>query len=211
VTAAVLRPLLVILLLGPFLLAPAAQAATSEATIRTVLRDCEDDGMLSGSYRASELRDSLRQIGTDLDQYSDCRDVINSAVQRALGGSGGSNGGAGGDPTSGGADGGGGAGGAAATGGGSPSSTGGGSTGEIPAPPNPEEQEELDRLRAEPSVRAIVGGAPLELGQSNRLAAAITHPVPTPLLVALVLLVAGGLLAALPKLRRRLLDRRASA
>lgn len=215
-TAALLRLLLLILLLGPFLAAPAASAATPDGTIRTILRDCEDDGSLSGDYRASELRDALRNIGTDLDQYSDCRDVISAAVQRTLSGGGGTSGaggggggGAGPDAIGGGGTGTGGTG--APDAGGAGGGGAGGGSGGILVPETPEERDEIDALRAEPSAQVVVGGgAPLTVGRADRMAAVITHTPPTPLLVALALLVAGGALAAVPAVRRRILDRRAS-
>ena len=208
------RALLAILLLALTVWAPvtAAWAATSPETVRAILRDCEDDGSLSGSYRPSELRDAVRNIGTDLDQYSDCRDVINAAVLRAVSrpaGSGGGGGGAGGA-----AGGGSGAGEGGVTG--SSGLPGGGAGtgadfggGGLLTPDGPEEVAELSRLRAAAPASAVVGGRPVRAGARD-LAAIVAHELPTPLLVALALLTLGALVAGLPPIRRRVLDRRAA-
>jgi hypothetical protein len=202
------RALLAILLLGLTALAPAtvASAATSPETIRAILRDCEDDGSLSGSYRPSELRDAVRNIGTDLDQYSACRDVISAAVLRTVsrreapGASGSAAGGGGGAGSS--------------TGGGGTSSGGESSGGAhfgggaLLAPDGPEEVAELSRVRDAPPESAVLGGRPVQLGLARYLYA--THEPPTPLLVALALLTLGALVAGVPSIRRRLVDRRAA-
>ena len=63
--------------------APAAQAGTRA----DIVADCFDDGKLDGNYTASQIRDARNNLPADVDQYSDCRDVL----ARALGGSGSSN------------------------------------------------------------------------------------------------------------------------
>ena len=60
--------------------APAAWAGTRA----DIVRDCFDDGKLDGNYTASQIRDARNNLPADVDQYSDCRDVL----ARALGGSG---------------------------------------------------------------------------------------------------------------------------
>ena len=205
-----MRPaLLAILLLGLTALAPAtiASAATSPATIRAILRDCEDDGSLSGSYRPSELRDAVRNIGTDLDQYSDCRDVISAAVLRAVSRQQASGGSAtGGDGT-----------GPRTPGGNGGASTGSGSAGgadfgggALLSPEGPEEIAELSRLRETAPASAVLDGQPVQLGGARNLAAIVAHGLPTPLIISLALLIAGALAAGLPSLRRHLLDSRAT-
>lgn len=194
------RPLLAILLLG-FLALPAAPAfsATSDAKTEAILRDCEEDGSLEGSYRPSALRDAARNIGTDLDQYSDCRVVISDAVLDAVsaGGGGGTDGGA--------LDGG---------GAGVPSAAGSGDgfsgSGVLLTPASPEDQEALDELAATPPAETVVGGRPLNVLGTSGFGAIGDHQLPVALIVALGLLTAGGLVAGLPNLRRRILDRRAA-
>jgi hypothetical protein len=206
------RVLLAILLLG--LTSPAtattASAATAPATVRAILRDCEDDGSLTGSYRPSELRDAVRNIGTDLDQYSDCRDVIGAAVLRAV-----SARDAGGGATPG------------ATGGGAPA-TGGAAAGGAPgrseeatadgvgfgtpgtlAPEDRGELEAIEEGRHTAPSQTLVGGRGLDVAAPRGVAAVVAHDLPTPVLVALVALALATLAAALPSLHRRVVARRA--
>lgn len=219
------RPLFAILLLLGLVALPATPAfsATSDAKIQAILRDCEEDGSLEGSYRPSELRDAARNIGTDLDQYSDCRDVISAAVLGAVSG-GGASGGSGGSSGGGGSAGGGsptaGAGGEAGTGTGAvdgggttvPSTSGDGfnGSGALLTPAGPEEQEALEELAATPLTETAIGGRPLSVLGTSDFGAIGDHQLPVPLIVALGLLTAGGLVAGLPNLRRRVLDRRAA-
>src|SRR3954470_10031097 len=65
-------------LLAVLLLAVPAQAA---GPIK-IIRDCEDDGILQGNYTPAEIRAAQKALPTDIDEYSDCRDVLS----RALGG-----------------------------------------------------------------------------------------------------------------------------
>jgi len=59
------------------LLAPAgAQAATNP-----VLKDCAD-GKIDGHYTQSQYKQALRNIPTDVDEYTDCRDLIRRAQLR---------------------------------------------------------------------------------------------------------------------------------
>jgi hypothetical protein len=68
------------------LLAPAgAQAATNP-----VLKDCAD-GRIDGKYTQAQYKKALRSIPTDVDEYTDCRDLIRRAQLRdASGGKSGS-------------------------------------------------------------------------------------------------------------------------
>src|SRR4051794_27221702 len=70
-----------------------------------LLQDCQN-GRLTGDYTAKELRDARNPIPTDIDQYSDCRDVLSRTLAAKAGGGGGGGGGG----TGGGAGGGGGGG-----------------------------------------------------------------------------------------------------
>ena len=51
-----------------------------------VLRDCAEDGDLDRRYSQEEYRDARRSMPADLDEYSDCRDVIRRAELAAAGG-----------------------------------------------------------------------------------------------------------------------------
>src|SRR3954469_9121240 len=80
-----LFPLLIVLFLLP--------TAVAFANGDKVIRDCTDDGRLQGHYSQSDLRDALDSLPSDIDEYTDCRDVIRRA---AFGGAGRSGGGKGG-------------------------------------------------------------------------------------------------------------------
>src|SRR3954449_10746291 len=79
-----LRLALACLVLGLFVVVPAANAA---GTTR-ILRDCADDGVLQGDYSPAELRKARQNIPTDTDEYTDCRDVLARAATGAVAGSG---------------------------------------------------------------------------------------------------------------------------
>jgi hypothetical protein len=161
-----------------------------------VIKDCNQDGQLNRKYSNSELRKALDNLPSDIDEYSDCRDVISAAI---TGGSDkGNRGGAGG----GGNGGGGGAGGGA-------------------VPVTPEEQAARNQDQADlqslgsPESRENappidVGGEQVKPGSNGLFdVASATNSLPTPLLVAMIALallaIAGGVVALrgrLPALAR---------
>src|SRR3954447_25681439 len=102
-----MRRLLLTLTFTFALLAP----ATARAGGAAVIRDCTDDGRLEGHYTQRDLRDALSSIPSDVDEYTNCRDVIRRAAFSAGAGGGGKGGGSAGAP--------GGAGGGSGSGGGS--------------------------------------------------------------------------------------------
>src|SRR3569833_3568736 len=55
---------------------PALAQAASPAD---VIRDCTLDGKLDHTYTQKELRKALAAIPSDVDEYANCRDVINNA------------------------------------------------------------------------------------------------------------------------------------
>jgi hypothetical protein len=63
-----------LLLLVALLAAPAAHAAPID-----VIRDCSEDGVLDRNYSQDDLTGALRQLPSDLDEYTDCRSVIRNA------------------------------------------------------------------------------------------------------------------------------------
>ena len=65
-------------LLALALIAPSSAYAGSRERI---LRDCQD-GQMDGHYSQKEYADALSHMPTDVDEYTDCRDVIRGA-QRA--------------------------------------------------------------------------------------------------------------------------------
>lgn len=78
--------------------------AAAQASGFDVIRDCARDGRLDGNYSNGELKEARDNLPSDLDEYSDCREVINGAITsgsdrgggRDSGGSGSGAGGSGG-------------------------------------------------------------------------------------------------------------------
>ncbi len=73
-----MRRTIFLALLAALLLVPAAAHAAADPI--KIIRDCEDDGVLQGNYTASELRKARSELPTDIDEYSDCRDVLSRAI-----------------------------------------------------------------------------------------------------------------------------------
>jgi hypothetical protein len=155
-----------------------AMPASAFASADQVLRDCIFDGKLDRNYSNAELRKAKENLPSDQDEYSDCGDVIASAIK------GGSNRG---------------------KGAGSP---GVGSTdpaGEAAA--RTEDQSDLASVAtaAEGDAPKVdVGGASLEPDSSGffNLAGA-ANTVPLPLLFALILLGLFALASGLAAMRER--------
>jgi hypothetical protein len=163
---------------------------TASAGVREkILRECQN-GRITGSYTPEQLRDARRNIPTDLDEYSDCRDVL---ARAGLAGSGG--GGA--------AGGGGGVGGSVAPGGVQTTQSD-----QLSYAANDEERGELAKALSEGSTGADVGGDKIVPGASGLAVDAASHGLPTTLLTALILLGLCLAAAAAPTVRRRVLARR---
>ncbi len=199
------RPrLIVVVVLGLLALAPAAGAASRTQ----IIRDCEDDSKLAGSYTTAELRDARNNLPSDKDAYSDCRDVLSAALaaaararqaERAQSGGGGAAG-----------AGGGGAGGAGAPDAGAPAPP---PISIAPdAPPlsiSPEEKRELERARtALPEVD--VRGQKVVPGVGGVAGSAADASLPGTLIAVLVVLALTAALVAATVARRRVLGRRAA-
>jgi hypothetical protein len=180
-----------IALLALLLVAPAAAA---QSTRNKILRECQT-GSLSGDYTAREIRDARNNIPDDLDQYSDCRDVLTAALlNRAAGGTGGGGG-------TGGSGGGGlgGAGGTGGTGGGGLGGAGGtGGGGELLSPTTPADRDAVRQAGATGAQPVDVNGRRVTPG-----AAAFRNDLPATLLVLLILLAVAAAAALAPAVRRR--------
>jgi hypothetical protein len=61
------------------LLVALALPVLAHASGDDVIRDCAEDGDLDQEYSDEELEDAERNMPSDIDQYSDCRDVIRQA------------------------------------------------------------------------------------------------------------------------------------
>jgi hypothetical protein len=164
--------------------APAAQAGYRDA-----IRDCADDGFLQGTYTKKELRQARSHLPSDLQEYSDCDDVLSRALAALANKNRGGK--AGGDlpPAA-----------------GDPNLT----TGSGAVAPNPDQYNALKRQQgrstgdaAPPAVsvdgRKIVPGS----GLVNAAARTSPNTLPGPLLLALIALAVMGALAASFLLRQR--------
>jgi hypothetical protein len=155
-----------------------AVPATASASADQVLRDCILDGKLDREYSNAELRKAKDNIPSDSDEYSDCSDVIASAIK------GGSDRGKGaGSPGVGATD----------------------PAGEAAA--RTEDQSDLASVATaakEDAPTVDVGGASLEPDSSGffNLSGA-ANEVPLPLLFALILLALFALASGLAALRER--------
>jgi hypothetical protein len=178
--------LLLVMVLTLLVAAPAAMAGTRA----DIIDDCYDDGKLDGNYTPSEIRDARNNLPADIDQYSDCRDVLS----RALGGTGDKQVGGGGND---------------ALGGGPGSGLGPDQPAEPLVPSGPEEQAELDKA-------ALAGGdAPVQVGSGTVVPGAAglasdaaRNALPVSLLAVLILLGVAALAATVPPVRRRVHARR---
>src|ERR1700750_1271679 len=86
-----------------------ASPSVALANPQQVIRDCAQDGKLDQHYSLSDLKNAEKKLPTDVDEYTNCRDVINQAEVQGSGGksNGSSHGGAGGGGGKGGSGGGG--------------------------------------------------------------------------------------------------------
>jgi hypothetical protein len=155
----------------------------AQASPQQVIRDCAQDGNLDHHYSMSDLKNALKKLPTDVDEYTNCRDVINQAEEQ---GSGGNAHGSSHGPVSG-------AGGSSQGGGG-----GGGSS-------TPSDVNALNNAKSGKTAPSLsVGGQKVTPGSGGVFkTAGAANDVPTPVLLALialgVLTAAGGFVA----LRRR--------
>jgi hypothetical protein len=163
------------------LAAPTASAGVREK----ILRECQE-GRITGDYTPGQLRDARKNIPTDIDEYSDCRDVL---AQAALA-----------DPSGGGNSG---APGPAAPGGLSLA----GSTGNLLKTQNKGEQAAIADARKSAGMMTVDGGSVVP-GAAGFAKSAVHRELPAPLVVVLVLLTLCMIGAAAPAARRRVLGRR---
>jgi hypothetical protein len=158
-----IRNMLVLLLAAVAVLALAPPAVASPGQ---VIKDCADDGDLDRKYSNSDLKKARKKLPSDLDEYSDCREVIGAAIDRSADRGGGANGPGGG-------------GGGAASG---------------PTPDDQAALEDARSGKKPPAVE--VGGEQIEPGKSGLFdLASARQEIPLPLLLALIavgLLALGG-------------------
>jgi hypothetical protein len=174
------------------LLALLAVPALAHASGDAVAKDCAFDGKLDKTYSQKDYADALAHLPADVDEYSDCRDIIRRAQ---LGGGGSSSGGGGGAAGGGGAGGGTtGPGGAAGNG-----DTGTGS-GSAPVDPlagaTPAERASFQKAVAAGDAPVKLDGRPIYPGALGGAKTNGIADLPTPLLAIIALLAVGGLGAA---------------
>src|SRR3954469_143288 len=125
--ARLMRRLTVAVTALTLLVAPPAMAWT----VNDVIRDCAENGKLTHDYPPSLIRKARNSLPADIDEYTDCRDLL-TAPSDGGGGSSGSGG-----ASSGAAGGGSGGGGGGGESGGGSSGSGAAKAAAPPAPPSP--------------------------------------------------------------------------
>jgi hypothetical protein len=63
-----------------------AAPSVAQASPQQVIRDCAQDGKLDRHYSLSDLKNAEKKLPTDVDEYTNCRDVINQAEVQGSGG-----------------------------------------------------------------------------------------------------------------------------
>ena len=181
-----LRPALIAVLM----LLVAAPSVPAQSTRNQILRECQN-GSLSGDYTAQEIRDARSNIPDDVDQYTDCRDVLSrallaraeAAARATPGGGGGVGGTTGGTP------------------GGTTGGTGGDAGGAPLTPSTDADRQALEQAATDGAQPVEVAGRPVTPGNAR-------NEVPPTLLVLLILIAAGAVAALAPQLRRLAVVRR---
>ncbi|WP_028058012.1 hypothetical protein [Candidatus Solirubrobacter pratensis] len=198
------RTIFLALLATLLLMVPAARAADPT----TVIKDCEDDSVLQGSYTLSELRQARSHLPSDIDEYSDCRDVLGRAIaaKTSTPSSNGDNNGGG--SSSAGAGGGAGAGG---TGGGT--SGGAGSGAYTPPirilPTTPQDHAALTQAAKQGDRPVSLDGKAVMPGGASRLAAEVgRNTLPTTLVLVLIMLALAAVLGGGLRIRNRVVTHR---
>src|SRR3954469_18139664 len=138
-------------------------------TVQDVIRDCSKNGRLRHDYPPSLIRKARNSLPADVDEYTDCRDLLSTPSSGGGGGGSGSGGGGGG------------------AGSGGPSSPAANATATPPAPPSPTELKALDQARTA-TAPVNVGGTPITPGAAGMTTGAVDNGLPSTLLVALILL-----------------------
>jgi hypothetical protein len=188
------RLMLAVVALTLLFVAPPAEAWT----VNDVIRDCSKNGKLSHPYPPSLIRKAREQLPADIDEYTDCRDLLSTPTSTAGGGD--QSGGGGGIDQSGAGGGGGG------TGGGSGGGSGGSSSpapAATQAPPSPEELKQLHAARQGDGGESVNGGSPVTPGTAGMTTGAVSNGMPSTLLVVLILLALLVAVVGGPMLRGR--------
>jgi hypothetical protein len=181
-------------LVALFVAAPGASAQSTN----DVVRDCLDDSKLDRDYTPSQIRRARNNLPSDVDEYSDCRDVLNRALTSANrhndndndGGnqsnSSGSNKGSNNDNND------------------SGSSNRDEGSSEDDGPLTPQDDAERKALeQAQSNTPVQVGDQKVSPGTSSFATQAARNGVPTPLIIVLALLGLAATAAGVPVARRQ--------
>ncbi len=170
-----------LLMLSGLILLLAAPPASAQGVREKILRECQE-GRITGDYTPKQLRDARNHIPTDIDEYSDCRDVLSQAALTGRGGGGGE--------------------GTNAPGGVRPDD------GRSPlTPSDPVENAELSNARLNSDAQSV-GEQSIIPGAAGFDAAAERHGLPTSVLVVLILLGLCAAVATYASVRRRVITRK---
>jgi hypothetical protein len=193
-----MRRTIFLALVAALLLVSTAHAAGTTQ----ILRDCADDGILQGDYSAADLRTARDHIPAELNEYSDCNDVLSRAIAAKTAASGG--GGGGGGTTGGGTTGGGGpAGGAPAPANLESGTPKGRDPGFITGPAIPQDWEAINKATAHGADAIPVNGR-----RVSPAAHVGRNGMPGTLIAVLALLTAAALATTVPFVRRRVITHR---
>lgn len=176
-------------------LAPASALGSAD----TVIKDCTTNGRLTKKYTQKEYQSAIANLPTDVDEYTDCRDIIRNAELTAGSGSGSKGGGGGGGTTGG---------------------TGGGGTAAAPVPATGPIRDPYQGAGATPAETAEAqkdvaaathaGAAPLPVANTDVRPGALAYhnfgsvsKLPTPLVVLAILVIAAALGVSVYLIRNR--------
>jgi hypothetical protein len=197
-----MRRTIFLALLAALLIAPVARADET-----AIYKDCQDDSRLEGHYSVSQLRQAKADLPSDVDEYSDCRDVLSRAIadktSASSSGSQGGGGGAGGGSTGSGGSGGSGA--SSGSGSHAGSSPPADSAGAAPlVPSTPQDSAALTQAAAQGASPVNLDGGKIVPGGASRLAADVgRNSLPLPLVLVLIGLAAGVVGGAARRIRNR--------
>ena len=162
------------------LLAPAGAFATS----RQVIRDCTDNGRIDSHHSQSDYAGALKRLPSDVDEYTECRRLIETAKRRDAS-----------NPAAGGG-----------TSGGGPPITGFDAGTPPPVnnvPSTPAERAAVAGATGAGNAPVTVAGEPITPGGSGIVESAFRHSLPTPLLVVVILFGLGALATTISGARSR--------
>jgi hypothetical protein len=166
----------------------AVLALPGSAMAQNPIADCNDNGVLDKKYNNKQLRDAIEDLPTDLDEYSNCREILSSAI------TGGSD--KGGNRPAGG------------IGPGPGASADGSALPPEEAAARTKDMEDLAAITADPEKNppsVEVGGEKVEPGSNGLFdLASASNDLPMPLLVALIALLVVTLIGGLVALRERI-------